>query len=111
MLRTETSSDQPTGAHSWAETGCCKMCWDITELHEKSETGDGGEEQTQTRPQGWSNPIGRDRTLAPAAHATSYFQPRIREQGTPKEKHPALQLEKRKYGMRCSEFKKLQVLI
>lgn len=97
------------GLATGAERSCCKVCCDITEFHENPGAGDEGEEQTQTRPQGWSNPTGRDRALAPAAHATSDFQPRVREQGTCKEKHPALQLETRRNGTWCFEFKKLQV--
>lgn len=56
--------------------GCCKMCWGVTELQENP--GAGGE-QAQTRPQGWSNPTGRDRALAPTAHPTSDLQPRVRD--------------------------------
>lgn len=55
--------DQLSPVHSWAERGCCKTCWDVTELHESPGTRDEGGEQTQTRPQGWSNPTGRDRAL------------------------------------------------
>lgn len=103
--------DQLGPARSWAETGCCKMCWDITQLRENPGTGVRGEEQMQSRPQGWSNPTGRGRVPAPAAHAAGHFQPRVREQGTRKEKHPALQLERRRNGTWCFEFKKLQVTI
>lgn len=40
--------------------------------------GDRGE-QTDTRAKGWSNPVGQDGTLVPAAQATSNFQLRLRK--------------------------------
>lgn len=62
------------------------------------------------RDQGWSNPVGQDGTLVPAAQATSNFQLRAREQ---KRKDPALQVERRRKRKctRCFEFRKLQISI
>lgn len=40
-----------------AQRGCYKICQGIPKLHQNPRRGDGGE-QTETRAQGWSNPVG-----------------------------------------------------